>query len=54
MLEELMNHCKLLGDILRPICEERSIELKRGEKRRFGCLIGEMTVLIHKLKKNLV
>jgi hypothetical protein len=51
MLEELVNHCKLLGDILRPIYEEAGLELKRGEKRVLGRLIGEMTGLIVQLKK---
>jgi hypothetical protein len=51
MLEELLNHCKLLGGILRPVYEDAGLELKRGEKRVVGRLIGEMTSLIVELKK---
>jgi hypothetical protein len=51
MLEELMNHCKLLRDILRPVYEDAGPELKRGEKCLVGRLIGEMTSLIGELKK---
>jgi hypothetical protein len=52
MLEELVNHCRLLGDILRPIYEDAGIELKRGERRVLGRLIGEMSKLVVQLKKN--
>jgi hypothetical protein len=52
MLEELINHCKLLGDILLPVYEEDDgPELKRGERRVVGHLIGEMTTLIVQLKR---
>ena len=51
VLEELVNHFKLLGDILRPIYEDAGPELKRGEKRVLGRLIGEMTGLIDQLKR---
>ena len=46
-----MNHCKLLGDILRPIYEDAGPELKRGEKRVLGRIIGEMAGLIAQLKR---
>jgi hypothetical protein len=52
-LEELRNHCHLLADILRPIYETPNGELKRGEKRVIGRLIGEMTVLIAQLAKTM-
>jgi hypothetical protein len=51
MLEEMVNHCKLLGDILRPIYEDGRLELKHGERRGVGRLIREMTLLIVELKK---
>jgi hypothetical protein len=51
MLEEMVNHCKLLGDILRPIYEDGRQELKYGERRGVGRLIREMTLLIVELKK---
>jgi hypothetical protein len=51
LFEELMNHCRLLGDILRPIYEGAGPELKRGEKRVVGRLIGEMSVLMAQLRK---
>jgi hypothetical protein len=50
LLEELTNHCRLLGDVLRPVYEEAGIELKRGEKRVVGRLIREMTDLITQLQ----
>jgi hypothetical protein len=51
LLEELTNHCRLLGDVLRPVYEEGGLQLKRGEKRIVGRLIGEMTQIIAHLKK---
>ena len=36
VLEELVNHFKLLGDILRPIYEEAGLELKRRRKTDAG------------------
>lgn len=51
LFEELANHCQLLGSILRPMYEEGKPELKRGEKRVIGRLIGEMSDLITQLKK---
>jgi len=51
LLEELMNHCRLLGEVLRPVCDGAGPELKRGEKRVVGRLIGEMTQIIGQLRK---
>lgn len=51
LFEELMNHCRLLGNVLRPVCEEGGPEMKRGERRVVGRLIGEMTELIVQLRK---
>ena len=46
-----MNHCRLLGDVLRPVYDGAGPELKRGEKRIVGRLIGEMGSLITQLRK---
>lgn len=51
LFEELMNHCRLLGDVLRPVYEGIGPELKRGERRVVGRLIGEMSGLIAHLRK---
>jgi hypothetical protein len=51
LLEELTNHCRLLGNVFRPIYEESGPELMRGEWRVAGRLIAEMTKLIIQLKK---
>jgi hypothetical protein len=51
LLEELKNHCKLLGDVLRPVYEESNLDLERGEKRIIGRLIREMDILITQLQK---
>jgi hypothetical protein len=51
LLEELTNHCRLLGDILRPVCQGAGPELKRGERRGVGRLIAEMSALIAQLRE---
>lgn len=46
---ELMNHCQLLSQILRPIYESKEHELKLAEKRVVGRLLTEMSQLLQDL-----
>jgi hypothetical protein len=50
VLDELMNHCRLLADILRPVCEEGDFDLERGERRFLGQLVREMSEMLQQLK----
>jgi hypothetical protein len=51
-LGELLNHFQLLADVLRPLYEVPSAELKPAEKRVIPRLIGEINTLIAQLQKN--
>jgi len=51
LIDELINHCRLLGSVLRPVYQEGPIELKGAERRIIGRLIGEMSGLIEQLNK---
>jgi len=48
---ELMNHWELLGNVLRPVYEQGSLELKNAERRVVGRLIGEMGELLSELQR---
>ena len=51
-ISELMNHCQLLSEVLRPVYEESEIALKRAEKRIVGRLLAEMAELIQQLNRS--
>ena len=51
-ISELMNHCQLLSEVLRPVYEESEIVLKRAEKRIVGRLLAEMAELIRQLNRS--
>ncbi len=50
MIVELMNHCQLLANVLRPVYQDGELEFKRSERRIIGRLLSEMQALIGQLK----
>lgn len=52
LIVELMNHCQLLENVLRPVYQGSDVELKRAERRIVGRLLDEMSQLIKQLNKD--
>lgn len=50
ILQEVINHCQLLAEVLRPLYEGGPAELKTGERRVVGRLIREMSELLAQLR----
>ena len=46
---ELLNHCQLLSDVLRPIYDDGDVEFSLAERRIVGRLLAEMAGLIDQL-----